>query len=63
MRADACPKADYPSPIALTNRSQELSQREGRSYMQKQHTFSTDSHLELGHWWSDQHHLDCFRYS
>ena len=24
---------------------------------------SSDSHLEIGHWWSDQHHLDCFKYS
>ena len=26
--------------------------------MQKQH-----SHLETGHRWSDQHHLDCSKYS
>ena len=24
---------------------------------------SSDSHLEIGHWWSDQHHSDCFKYS
>ena len=24
---------------------------------------SSDGHLEVGHQWSDQHHLDCFRYS
>ena len=24
---------------------------------------SSDRHLEIGHRWSDQHHLDCFRYS
>ena len=24
---------------------------------------SSDSHLEINHQWSDQHHLDCFRYS
>ena len=23
---------------------------------------SFDSHLETGHWWSDQHHLGCLRY-
>ena len=24
---------------------------------------SSDSHLEIDHWWSDQHHLDCFKYN
>ena len=24
---------------------------------------TSDSHLEIGHWWSDQHHSDCFKYS
>ena len=24
---------------------------------------SLNSHLQIGHQWSDQHHLDCFRYS
>ena len=24
---------------------------------------SADSHLQIGHWWSDQLHLDCFKYS
>ena len=24
---------------------------------------SSDSHLETGHWWSDDFHLDCFKYS
>ena len=24
---------------------------------------SSASHLEIGHGWSDQHHLDCFKYS
>ena len=26
-------------------------------------TVSSDSHLEIGHWWSDQRHPDCFKYS
>ena len=28
--------------------------------MQKQHSQLSD--LEIGHWWSAQHHLDYFRY-
>ena len=26
-------------------------------------TAPSDGHLEIGHWWSDQCHLDCFKYS
>ena len=26
-------------------------------------TVSSDSHLEIGHRWSDQRHLGCFKYS
>ena len=26
-------------------------------------TDSSDSHLEIGHQWSDQHHVGCFKYS
>ena len=26
-------------------------------------TASSDSHLQIGHWWSDRHHLVCCRYS
>ena len=36
---------------------------EGVGYIQKNSTASSDSQLEIGPWWSDQHHLDCFRYS
>ena len=36
---------------------------EGRGYMQSS-TISVGSHLEIGHMhWSDQCHLDCFKYS
>ena len=28
----------------------------GRGHIQN-NTTSSDSHLEIGHWWSDQHHL------
>ena len=23
-------------------------------------SFISDSHLQIGPWWSDQHHVDCF---
>ena len=23
----------------------------------------SNSHIQIGHWWSDQHYLECFRYS
>ena len=36
-------------------------QREGATG--RNNTVSSDSHLEIGHRWSDQRHLDCFRYS
>ena len=36
-------------------------QREGATC--RNSTVSSDSHLEIGHRWSDQGHLDCFRYS
>ena len=36
-------------------------QREGATC--RSSTVSSDSHLEIGHQWSDQRHLDCFRYS
>ena len=26
-------------------------------------SFISDSHLQIGPWWSDQHHIDCFGYS
>ena len=50
---DYCPKANF-----TDNQWARTSTGWGRTYMQKQH-----SHLGMGHWWSDQHHLDFFKYS
>ena len=56
------PKADSLPPTgnlwarAFIDRS-----KEGATYRNSR--VSSDSHLQIGHRWSDQHHLDCFRYS
>ena len=55
---DSCPKADCPLTIGGKSFYR---RREGATC--RNSTVSSDSHLELGHWWSDQRHLDCFRYS
>ena len=34
-------------------------QKEGATW--RNSTVSSDSHLQIGHWWSDQSHLNCFR--
>ena len=57
-RANACLKADS-FPLTVGGRS---------FYRQRQRatrnsTVSYDSHLKVCHWWSDQHHPDCFKYS
>ena len=52
QRADACP----------TDNQVMLLQREGEGYS-RNCTVRSQSHLEIGHWWSDQRHLDCFMYS
>ena len=57
-RVDACAKTDSPH----YNRGQELLQTEGGPTC-KNSTISSDNHLEIGHRWSDQHHLECFKYS
>ena len=35
----------------------------GRGLPAENSTVGSDSHLEIGHWWSDERHLDCFKYS
>ena len=57
-RADACPKADFP-PVD----SQWARAFIGCSGAKIEKQYSPESHLEIGHWWSDLHHLDCFKYS
>ena len=55
---DACPKADS-APPTLTIRGREFyRQTEGATCINN--TVSCDSHLETGHQWSDQRHLDFF---
>ena len=58
-RVNSCPKADAPP---LTINGQELLQAEGRGHTRKSEV-SSERHLEIGHAVSDQHHLDCFKYS
>ena len=41
---------------------QELFIAEAGGYSRKS-TVISDSHLQIGHWWSDQCHLDSFRHS
>ena len=53
------PKGRLPPP---TVSGQELLQAEGGATCRNS-TVSSDGHLEIGHWWSHQHHLDCFKYS
>ena len=55
---DTCPKADCPPDNQGTRA---FIDREGATC--RNNTVSSDSHLEIGHQWSDQRHLDCFRYS
>ena len=49
----------FPPPPALTRRRWELYRlREGATC--RNSTVSSDSHLQIGHWWSDKHHLGYF---
>ena len=45
----------------LTIREQELLYTEGGGATCRNSTGSSDNRLEIGHQWSDQHHLDCCR--
>ena len=55
-REDICLKADSPAP--QSGHMSFYRQREGATC--RNHTVSSDSHLEIGHQWSNQSHLDCF---
>ena len=54
-RVEACPKAS--SPISQSVGKKFYRWREGATC--RNSTVSSDSHLEVGHPWSDQHHLGC----
>ena len=62
-REDICPKADSPRPPATMKLGGKsfYKQREGATG--RNSTVSSDSHLEIGHQWSDRHLLDCFTVS
>ena len=62
-RADVCPKADTSH---CDQRAVAVIDRIGGGWgwgLRVETAVSFDSHLETGHWWPDQHHLGCFRYS
>ena len=61
-RADICPKTDSSH---CNQRAVAAIDRIGRGWgcgLHVERAVSFDSHLETGHWWSDQHHLGCLRY-
>ena len=62
-RADICPKADS---FHCDRRAVAVIDRIGGGWGWRLHVetaVSSDNHLETDHWWSDQHHLDYFRYN
>ena len=62
-RADICPKADS---FHCDQRAVAVTDRIGGGWgwgLHVETAVSSDNHLETNHWWSDQHHLDYFRYN
>ena len=57
---DIYPKADSPNPLATSGARAFFRKKEGAT--RRNSTVNSDSHLQIGHWRSDQH-LGCFRYS
>ena len=61
-RADSCPKADLsPGPHLADNQWARIFIDGGRGATHRNGTVISDSRLEIGHQWSDQHRLDCFQ--
>ena len=58
-RADVCPEANS-SPTDNQWARAFIGCGKG---LHAEITVISDSHLEIGRPWSDQHHLDCFEYS
>ena len=52
---DTCPEANSPLPPTIRRREFFYSWREGATC--RNSIVSSDSYLEIGHWWSDQQHL------
>ena len=65
--ADICPKANSTHTHTHTPSHRQsvgwsfYRPREGATC--RKSTVNSDSHLEIGHRWSDQRHLDCFKYT
>ena len=57
---DINPKPEPPS--TSTSGARALIDRSDRGAMFRNSTVSFDSHLQIGHQWSDPCHLDCFLY-
>ena len=60
--ADICPKADSPPPGNQLGKSSYRQSVGGRAICRNS-TVISDSHLQIGHQWSDQRHLGCSRCS
>ena len=58
-----CPKSNcHPHPTPCDDQgARALTDSEGATC--RNSTVNSDSHLQIADWWSDQHQLDCFRYS
>lgn len=57
-KADACAKTRLPP---LTVGKSFYRQREGATC--RNSTVSSNNDPEIGHWWSDRSHFDCFKYN
>ena len=56
----ACTRSDSPPPLTIGGkRFYRLKEKVTYRYS----TVSSESQLEIGHWWSDHYHFDCFSYS
>ena len=55
---DVCPKTNSPQPKTTSGVRAFIGRRRGLHVRAPcQSTVSSDSHLQIGHWWSDQRHL------
>ena len=60
-RVDICPKADSPASQWWSVDKGCHRLREGATW--RNTAVSSDGHLQVGRWWSDQQHLDYFKHS
>ena len=59
-RLDIRPKVNSPT---LATSGARAFYRQKQEDTGRNSTVISESHLQIGLWWSDQHHLDCFRHS